>query len=372
MAFWNKKKGPVMASKRKKPEPDSSMNDVNSAAPPGFVYDSATDRYVRAGSQDAVPRQPMQAGVPVTSFDFDEDAEDGSPPGSSSPAERSLSPDSPQDTPAPMRDSASRDSRPPNHGEPEPSFVPLRTDPLPERKTPEPVSQPQPTQAPGKKKRPSAPRGGREETEDTKDPFRPPTQATQTALALSWAASAASFRGFVIFLLSLCLTVVCLAFAVFVLVHQDVVFLSIDADARPTYITAEMGAVPSHETMVRDFIYNGFIGDTTTIKNNVERAQAMMTQTASALFYEKYWKALIENMSANGLVQTMVVQSIETVEMKPDKFTVKATCVRQYSKFNTRIQSSKSFLTLEIVKTGVYTKQNPWGMSIDGIEYTGE
>lgn len=358
MAFWNKKKGPVMAGKRRKPDSEPAQDTTSAAAPPGFVYDPATDRYVRIGTQqDSVPQQqPAWTGASTASFGFDEDP-DG------------LEPQSPPSSPIPAVPAQEIQNPAPPVVPPEAPYSPASpisvTPVQPAPKAPEPLVKKE-------KKSPSVSKGGREETEDTKDPFRPPAQATQTALALSWAASAASFRGTVIFLLSICLTVVCLAFAVFVLVHQDVVFLSIDDDARPTYITAEMGAVPSHETMVRDFIYNGFIGDASNIKNNVERAQAMMTQTASALFYEKYWKALIQNMESNGLTQSMVIQSIETTDMKPDKFTVKAVCVRQYSNFKTRVQTSKSFLTLEIVKTGVYTKQNPWGMSVDGIEYTGE
>ena len=376
MAFWNKKKGPVMAGKRRKPDSEPVQDTASAAAPPGFVYDPATDRYIRIEArQGGVPQQQSAwTGAPAASFGFDEDP-DGPEP------------HSPPPTPIPTAPARELQNPAPPVVPPQPPYNPAPPAPIEYRlvsavpETPassvlEPPAQPvqkalEPT-VKKTKKPPSASKGGREETEDTKDPFRPPAQATQTALALSWAASAASFRGTVIFLLSICLTVVCLAFAVFVLVHQDVVFLSIDDDARPTYITAEMGAVPSHETMVRDFIYNGFIGDASNIKNNVERAQAMMTQTASALFYEKYWKALIQNMESNGLVQSMVIQSIETTDMKPDKFTVKAVCVRQYSNFKTRIQTSKSFLTLEIVKTGVYTKQNPWGMSVDGIEYTGE
>ena len=371
MAFWNKKKGPVMAGKRRKPDSEPVQDATSAAAPPGFVYDPATDRYVRIGTQqDSVPQQqPAWTGASTASFGFDEDPdglEPQSPPSSpipAVPAQEIQNPAPPTVPPQPSYNPAPIEYRP---AVPETPVLPVSGSPAqPVQKAPEPPVK--------KTKKPSgAPKDGREETEDTKDPFRPPSQATQTALALSWAASAASFRGTVIFLLSICLTVVCLAFAVFVLVHQDVVFLSIDDDARPTYITAEMGAVPSHETMVRDFIYNGFIGNASNIKSNVERAQAMMTQTASALFYEKYWKALIQNMESNGLVQSMVIQSIETTDMKPDKFTVKAVCVRQYSNFKTRIQTSKSFLTLEIVKTGVYTKQNPWGMSVDGIEYTGE
>ena len=340
MAFWNKKKGPVMAGKRRKPDLEPVQDATSAAAPPGFVYDPATDRYVRIGTQqDSVPQQqPAWTGASTASFGFDEDP-DG------------LEPQSPPSSLIPTAPAREIQNPAPPVVPPEAPYSPAppisATPVQPAPKTPEPLVK-------KAKKPPSVSKGGREETEDTKDPFRPPAQATQTALALS------------------CLTVVCLAFAVFVLVHQNVVFLSIDDDARPTYITAEMGAVPSHETMVRDFIYNGFIGDASNIKNNVERAQAMMTQTASALFYEKYWKALIQNMESNGLTQSMVIQSIETTDMKPDKFTVKAVCVRQYSNFKTRVQTSKSFLTLEIVKTGVYTKQNPWGMSVDGIEYTGE
>ena len=206
---------------------------------------------------------------------------------------------------------------------------------------------------------------------DPKDPFRPPKMATQTAMAISWAVNAASFRGFMCFMLSICLILLSLAFALFVIVHQDVVYLSLDSENRPTYVTAQVGAVPNHETMVRDFIYNAFIGDVSTMQENIAKASALMTPTASSLFFEKYWKLSMERMRTDNLVQTMVIQSIKTTELTAEGMTIVASCARQWSTKDTRIQTGRVNITFKIINTNTFTAQNPWGMSIDGIEYQG-
>lgn len=208
---------------------------------------------------------------------------------------------------------------------------------------------------------------------ERRDPegFDYPDQASQMALSVSALYSACSFRGFVSVILVVANMLLAGAFMVFVLVHKDVVYLQIDHEGRPSWMSANMGAVPLHETMVKDFVYTAFISDASTVQKQIEKARGLMEPNAAAIFYEQYWKQMVESMQKDRLVMSMVINNITTKSMSADYFTVEVSAIRMYSSATKPVQQSRATLILTIKRTGTYTVRNPWGMSIEGIQYQG-
>ena len=243
-----------------------------------------------------------------------------------------------------------------------------RTAPVDHRQTePEPVK-------PKVKQAKPVPKRARETRREERDDsgFDVPDGVSQMALSVSALYSAASFRAFVSVILVLANIFLSMAFLVFILVHKDVVYLSVDGEGRPSWMSANMGAVPLHETMVKDFVYTAFIADGNNVESQVAKARALMDPNAASIFYEQYWKQMINSMRQDRLVMSMVIQDIKTTKMTAEYFTVEVTATRMYSSASRPVQTSKATLTLTIRKTDVFTRQNPWGMSIDSVIYTGQ
>lgn len=253
--------------------------------------------------------------------------------------------------------------KPESKPEPEPEPKPKeRPEPVkPRAKPAKPAPEPKP-----KKVRPVR----REERDDSG--FDVPDGVSQMALSVSALYSAASFRAFVSVILVAANVFLSLAFLVFILVHKDVVYLSVDGEGRPSWMSANMGAVPLHETMVKDFVYTAFIADGNNVESQVAKARNLMDPNAASIFYEQYWKQMINSMRQDRLVMSMVIQDIKTTKMTMEYFTVEVTATRMYSSASRPVQTSRATLTLTIRKTDVFTRQNPWGMSIDSVIYTGQ
>jgi len=203
-----------------------------------------------------------------------------------------------------------------------------------------------------------------------KDKFSNNDIASPAGASISWAASAAAFRGLLAFILAIANVVLAISFMIYVITHKNVIYLTLDNEGRPSFAVAHATAVPNHEVMIRDFVSKAFTGDATTMGANVEAAKKLMTQNAAELFTNKYWKSLQETMVKDGVIQNLIIQSVTTVDMTVEFFTVKVVARRMMSSQNQPYRQRTVNIDIKIQKTGKYTEDNPWGMSIVGIQFS--
>lgn len=196
--------------------------------------------------------------------------------------------------------------------------------------------------------------------------------ASPAAASISWAASAASFRGLLAVLSIIANLILALSFAIYVMTHTNVVYLTLDSDGRPSFANVQVSALPNHEVMVRDFVTKAFTGDASAMRTNIAEAKKLMTQNAAELFENKYWKSLVDAMTQDGVVQNLIVKTIETVDMSSDFYTIKVVARRMMSSQTQPYRQRDVTIDIKIQKTGKYTEANPWGMSIVGVQFVAQ